>query len=560
MPSSREPQLFRLLYELRYVQTDMDDVATAIRSYHRVARRVFDVGRSCLVTLGADRRSVVRWLAAPSDSAWDEPMLAAFLRNERTTPPDDTIMAPVHRKGRLWAALALARDDGPFERGDGRALTKLTRALTDVIAKIDDERARSVQERIERKILERLRPQDVFYQILHGIRSLTRYDHSSALLVRTATDDLELVAEQAAWTKTKSRLVGLRVALPGAVRDALDGEAVSGFHFADGRWTPWREGEDPALAEVLAFHRQQAGAVPEHAILCAPLRIRDRLVGVLKVAARTPDCLGEHEAELVRRFQLHAAVALDNLQETATLRQDVLRAERKHAMVNIARGISHDVNNALGSILPIVQQLRAELEDGEFDPERAHADLRHLEQAMQTCRRVFAGLVEFSRDRERPIGRGDLRRAVDNALSILQGSLNRHRIAVETSVPDDLPAVPGLQHELEQLLLNLASNACDAMTGGGTLRIAVAPEDRHVVVRVSDEGEGMSEEQVRRCGEAFYTTKPNGNGLGLSICHSIVQDLRGRIHIDSAPGHGTTVHVALPRSTSAPQPAEEVVS
>ena len=313
------------------------------------------------------------------------------------------------------------------------------------------------------------------------------------------------------------------------------------------RWQPWRGAGDPRLAATLAFDGD--GAPPEHALLAAPLKSRDRVVGILKVAARTATCLGEYEAELLRRFQLHAAVAVDNLRETEELRRDVIRAERKNAMVTIARGISHDVNNALGAVLPVVQQMRAELEDGDFDLDRAAVDLEHLERAMYSCRRVFTGLVQFAKSRERTRGAADLRRAIDNALSILQGSVTRQGIRVGIELPAKLPPIQSPQHELEQLVLNLAANACDAMPHGGPLRIEAVVDDGHVVVRVTDRGRGMKPDELARCGEAFYSTKAKGNGLGLAICHSIVKDARGRLTIESEPDVGTSVSFRLPGAT-----------
>lgn len=559
MPPHRETSLFRLLDDLRRMTADAADVETAIRTWLRATLQAFDAQRACVAVVdpGGGGAPVLRH-AIPSAGAWDLGLFAAVLRNERSEPPDDLILGPVHRRGRLWGVLALTRDGAPFARGDGRDLARFTQALSDLIRAIDDARVRAVEERIARGVLERRRPKDVFYRILHGLRSLTRYDHSSALLILDHQRGLELVAEQAAWTKTKSPLIGLLLPLDDGVGDLLARRRVLTFEREADGWRSPDATEGGSLARTLAFHDDEHGTPPEQIVLAAPLVFRGEVLGVLKVSARSRTRLGRYEAELLRRFQLLAAAAIANSRETETLRRDVLRAERKHAMANLARGISHDVNNALGAILPTLEQLRCELEDGTANVATALRDLEHVERAMHTCRRVFGGLLEFARNRERPGAHGDLRRALDNTLAILEGSMLRGGIELELGVPAALPPVRGAQHELEQLLLNLSTNACEAMPTGGRLRITVEERADHVLVEVADDGTGMDAEHLRRCAEAFFTTKPTGTGLGLSICHSIVQDVRGRIAIDSAPRRGTRVRVELP-STRRPV-GEEVAT
>src|SRR5439155_16930146 len=106
----------------------------------------------------------------------------------------------------------------------------------------------------------------------------------------------------------------------------------------------------------------------EGSMLCAPLVTRDGLVGVLKIAARYPGRLTPYDAELVEHLRSQAAVAIQNLHRTASLRARVLTAERKHAMADLARSVSHDLNNALGAMLPLIQQMQADVRRGELAP------------------------------------------------------------------------------------------------------------------------------------------------------------------------------------------------
>ena len=117
---------------------------------------------------------------------------------------------------------------------------------------------------------------------------------------------------------------------------------------------------------------------------------------------------------------------------------------------------------------------------------------------------------------------------------------------VVLDIADPLPHAPCLQSDLEQVILNLVSNARDAMSDGGELRITADQHDSSLRIIVRDTGCGIEPQHLDKIQEPFFTTKSNGTGLGLSICRSIVWENRGKILFDSAAGRGTTVTVLLP--------------
>jgi hypothetical protein len=176
---------------------------------------------------------------------------------------------------------------------------------------MDWQRTIEVRSRIDRKILEKLRPQDLFYEILHGLRSLTHYDHSSALLICDRRENvLELVAEQIAWLKGKSRRIGLKLPLSDDVWALLRNNMVYGFDRRDGVWDEWSGGKPTALAELLDYNKVEEGSTSdmrESSMLCAPLVTRDGVLGVLKVAARYRGAFSRYEADcrwLLRRSRI----------------------------------------------------------------------------------------------------------------------------------------------------------------------------------------------------------------------------------------------------------------
>jgi two-component system NtrC family sensor kinase len=165
---------------------------------------------------------------------------------------------------------------------------------------------------------------------------------------------------------------------------------------------------------------------------------------------------------------------------------------------------------------------------------------------MQVCRRIFGGMLAIARGAARRTGHGDLRRAVDGALAILDDGLRRRRIERKLTLPDDLPPIRGSQADLEQVLFNLMANARDAMPRGGTLELEARFHDGKVLVRVRDTGVGIPESDLPRIQEPFFSTKPQGSGLGLAICRSIVWGMGGEMSLHSREGEGTRVEIALP--------------
>jgi len=136
----------------------------------------------------------------------------AFIALERPEIPPRTLLAPIVVGGRAIGVLAIARKEGAFAEGAGRFLVEVGHKVAHEVELREERRLNRVVDQIKDRTVRDLRPKDLFYQVLHGLRSLTRYDHSSALLI--AEDEgarLVLHAEQIAWEKQKSRRIGRKV-------------------------------------------------------------------------------------------------------------------------------------------------------------------------------------------------------------------------------------------------------------------------------------------------------------------------------------------------------------
>jgi len=558
LPVHREHAALKFLDGLSTHLKDVREPHKALRHALRDTREFFGATDGCIATLRAGRAEADLLFTLPKASDWDLGMLTRYIRHTHPPVQRDMLIGAIRRRGGAWGAIALVAPGRAFDRDDRRLMARIAAVLSAGVHRIDRDRLLGVRDRIDRKIMEQLQPKDLFYQILDGIRSLTLYDHSSALLIREEDDAaLRVVAEQIAWTKAKSERIGLRIPITAAAAALLQSERVYGFDRHGASWKEWSDRPAGALAAMLDYNAGDGAdgeTLREGSMLCAPLVTRDSLVGVLKIAARHPEQLKPFDAELVEHFRSQAAIAIQNLHRTESLRARVVTAERKHAMADLARSVSHDLNNALGSMLPLIQQMQADLRQGVLAPAVLAEDLEHVQKALQVCRRIFGGMLTFSRNAARRSGYGHVRRALDTASAILKYGMSRSAIELQVIVPDETPEVACSQSDLEQVFLNLLTNARDATPHGGRIIVSVRSADARVEISIADSGCGIPAENLARVLEPFFTTKQHGSGLGLSICRSVLWEVDGSLTIRSEPGQGTDVRVLVPEAVSQAQP------
>ena len=558
LPVQRELAALKFIDGLAAHLTEVREPHKALRQALRDTCEFFRATHGCIATLRAGRAEADLLFTLPKRADWDLGVLTRYIRHTHPPVQRDMLIGSVRRRGGAWGAIALVGPGRNFDREDRRLIVRIAAVLSAAVHRLDRDRLLGVRDRIDRKIMEQIHPKDLFYQIMDGIRSLTLYDHSSALLIREEDEALlRVVAEQIAWTKAKSERIGLRIPITEDAAALLQSEQVYGFDRYGDSWREWRGQPAGALAMLLDYNAGddgEGGTHREGSMLCVPLVTRDSLVGVLKIAARHPQQLKPFDAELVEHFRSQAAIAIQNLHRTESLRARVVTAERKHAMADLARSVSHDLNNALGAMLPLIQQMQADVRSGVVAPAVFAEDLEHVQKSLQVCRRIFGGMLTFSRNAARRGSYGHVRRAIDTASAILKYGMSRSAIELQVNVPDEIPDVACSQSDLDQVFLNLLSNAREATPQGGRITVTVRSVDRLVEITIADSGCGILAEHLPRVLEPFFTTKENGNGLGLSICRSVLWEVDGTLTIKSEPGRGTNVRVLVPEALSQPPP------
>jgi hypothetical protein len=320
----------------------------------------------------------------------------------------------------------------------------------------------------------------------------------------------------------------------------------------------------------------EAGAESERRDSRAAQKRFDAKVDAERRAARDAQDQVEQEIESVRRAAWEIQDRFDArrdgerraaLEKNEQLQARLQQAQRLENLGQLAGGIAHDFNNILAVIVNYATFVSDEL-DGASESdwaqrwETARGDVGQVKLAAERAARLTHQLLAFARREAVRPQVLDLDQVISAIAEMLRRTIGEH-VELVTSLAGDLSPVLADPGQLEQVLVNLAVNARDAMPGGGTLTIETANitvEDgaidgaspalpgRNVLLRVSDSGTGMPADVIEHAFDPFFTTKAEGagTGLGLATVYGIVSQAGGRIQIHSEPGAGTTFSITLP--------------
>ena len=229
-------------------------------------------------------------------------------------------------------------------------------------------------------------------------------------------------------------------------------------------------------------------------------------------------------------------------------RETLYQTEKLAALGTLSAGIAHEMNNPLGIITSRIEVMLLDAEEHNLSTQVLE-DLQVLHRATQRVARIATNLRSFARQTPREHARVDLNAVVQETLLLMQKPLEVDGIRLTTRLDPALAPILGDASTLQQVLLNLVTNAREAMASGGEIRIetssAVAPAG-WVQLVIDDTGPGISPEELSKVFDPFYTTKKTGTGLGLSVSYGIIQDHHGTVDVQSVPGRGTTFVLAFP--------------
>lgn len=231
--------------------------------------------------------------------------------------------------------------------------------------------------------------------------------------------------------------------------------------------------------------------------------------------------------------------------------QRIEHTSRLASIGSLAAGVAHEINNPLAIInenVGLLQDLFLIKKEYKGD-QRLNELLSDVLESVERCGEITKNLLGFARQVEPKIGPVHINDVIDKVLKFLRKEASYRNINLNVHLSEELPMIYSDPGKLQQIVLNLITNAFKAMDNGGSLEILASMKDEaHVVISIRDNGCGIPDEDLKRLFEPFFTTKitNGGTGLGLSITYGLVHRLQGDISIHSKIGEGTTVIVTLP--------------
>ena len=286
-----------------------------------------------------------------------------------------------------------------------------------------------------------------------------------------------------------------------------------------------------------------------------PNRAELRLKSTGKVIGYTLSQVRNHVGEITG-----ATLFFKDLTRVEQLEERERLRDRLAALGEMAAAIAHEVKNPLAGIEVMAGILKRQLAESED----AQSILRDIIKEAKMANAIVLEVLDFVRPIRLQVERISLSDVVRDAISMAESHVPRGEVRVEVAVPEDLAPIQGDPHQLRQLFTNLFTNAFEAMTGKGLVRLAAqqlpaeeeptAGTETHAVpmiqVEVADNGPGVPADLMDRIFSPFFTTKPQGSGLGLAIVRKIVDAHDGRIDVSAPAQGGTRFRVTLPVSGS----------
>jgi two-component system, NtrC family, sensor kinase len=259
----------------------------------------------------------------------------------------------------------------------------------------------------------------------------------------------------------------------------------------------------------------------------------------------------QQEEEITRRLEQMVEERTRQLKETHA---KLLHRDKMSSLGKLSASVVHEINNPIAGILNLVILIKRIIEEtalGEKEIKQFQVYLNLMETETRRISRIVSNLLAFSRQSQLEMKRLDINRLIEKTLILNANLLKIANVHVETHLDSTLPKIVGSEDQLQQVFMNLVSNAAQAMEpkDGGRLHILSGrvPDDGRIFVQIKDTGVGIPPENIPKLFEPFFTTKRRkGVGLGLSVAYGIIQDHGGSIGVESAAGEGSTFTIKLP--------------
>jgi len=387
-------------------------------------------------------------------------------------------------------------------------------------------------------IRQKKRVDDVVQAVLEQACLIANASHGSFALVDHEKSRLSIAnVFGSAWTEEK-KLCRL------AIGEGLTGTvAATGIPLlcADTR-------EHPSFYPLFDFVRSE---------IVVPVVVNGRVWGVINIDGPEPDAFNQTTLQLLIVFAELTAFAItlrQEMDEQDRLQQKLLQSDKLASLGGALAGIAHEINNPLSSILGFACLLEVGL-----DPAKTAEGIQVIKSEAQRAADLVKGLLEFSRKETGKRERVEINQIVRKVIGLKKFQLTANRIRLEVKYEGDPCAVMACSQQILQVMLNLITNAEQALGAerlDGCIRVSIQRVGEHAVVDVTDNGPGIPPEKQKLIFDPFFTTKApgQGTGLGLSIAHSITEAHGGSIRLLESTPKGTVFRVELPLAGGSGEP------
>jgi two-component system sporulation sensor kinase B len=258
--------------------------------------------------------------------------------------------------------------------------------------------------------------------------------------------------------------------------------------------------------------------------------------------------LSFHTGFYIELFVLHliatiiGTVLFETIVQNFNLLKRVIKAEKLEVVSHLAASISHEVRNPLTTTKGFLQLLREQDISQAKKEEYIEISLNELDRATN----IIKDYLTFARPEAENNSPIDIHAELKNCLNVMSPLAQMENVQLKEHFCSDDILVLGDPLKLKQSMINLIKNGIEAHSAGGTLEVLTTKELTHIKIIISDHGKGMTEEQMIRLGEPYFSTKTNGTGLGMMVTYSIIKAMKGTIHVKSEQGAGTAFTIFLP--------------
>ena len=246
------------------------------------------------------------------------------------------------------------------------------------------------------------------------------------------------------------------------------------------------------------------------------------------------------------------------------LNERLLQSQKLAALGELSAGIAHEINNPLAIIRQEAEWMQRLLGKPVLAADAVlelQGSVGQVIQQVNRCTEIIRNLLNFARQHEPVVQAVDLNRVVEDMTRLVEKEARNNNIAIERRYDPELPLIYSDAPELRQVVLNILSNAAQAIGQDGAITIITRPAGVDAVeLVIEDTGSGIPEENLEKIFEPFFSTKPpgQGTGLGLAISHGLIHKLGGAIQVRSAVGQGTTFTITLPQQPLTGEPPAKV--